>query len=302
MGTTPEVRAVLNTGTDTDGGFVVPARLMGTVLGALVPQSSLLSLGAGILPLEGDGQGAKSFTMAAVDTIPSAAWRSENGAVAESSPGFRGVVMAPKSLSFYFKVSREWLADAVGIDSVLTMAIAQAFAKELDRAGLRGSGTAPEPRGILNTSGILAVSSGANGATSAVAKYFNLTAGVQSIMEANGPMPNGAIMTPRSLVGFANQTDTTGQSLTRLQLLDGITFKTTTQIPNNLTVGTSTDCSEIYLGDFSKLVFAMREQMSIQLLKETFATSGQVAFLCHVRADVAVLYPKAFAVITGVRP
>jgi hypothetical protein len=37
----------------------------------------------------------------------------------------------------------------------------------------------------------------------------------------------------------------------------------TSQISNTLTVGTSSDCSEIYLGDFSNMLFAMREAVSI---------------------------------------
>jgi hypothetical protein len=45
----------------------------------------------------------------------------------------------------------------------------------------------------------------------------------------------------------------------------------------------------------------MREQMSIQIAHELFASTGEVGFICHVRADVAVMYPKAIAVVTGVR-
>ena len=73
-----------------------------------------------------------------LDTIPTAAWRAEAGAVSESDPAFRGVVMVPRSLAFRFKVSRELLADGVGIEDALKVAIAQAFAKELDRVALRG--------------------------------------------------------------------------------------------------------------------------------------------------------------------
>lgn len=67
-------------------------------------------------------------------------------------------------------------------------------------------------------------------------------------------------------------------------------------------VGTSTDCTEIYIGDFTKVVFVMRERPSVMLAKELFALNGQVGFVCHVRADVAVQYPAAFSVVTGVRP
>lgn len=45
----------------------------------------------------------------------------------------------------------------------------------------------------------------------------------------------------------------------------------------------------------------MREQMSIQVANELFAGTGEIGFICHVRADVAVMYPKAIAVVTGVR-
>lgn len=63
-----------------------------------------------------------------------------------------------------------------------------------------------------------------------------------------------------------------------------------------------TDCSEIYVGDFSKLAFFFRERISIQTLVEAHATTGEIGFVGHVRADLGVLYPAAFAIVTGVRP
>ena len=172
MKTTAGVSAALSVGTDSSGGFAVPSLVMPQILEALVPASSLLSAGAGIVPLT---EGAKQYTTAAVDNIPTAAWRLESGNLAESAPTFRAVVAAPKSLAFYFKASRELLADAANMDAALNVAIAQAFAKELDRAGLRGTGTNPEPRGILNTVGIKTVSNGVNGA--ALAGYGNFFSG-----------------------------------------------------------------------------------------------------------------------------
>jgi HK97 family phage major capsid protein len=66
-------------------------------------------------------------------------------------------------------------------------------------------------------------------------------------------------------------------------------------------VGTSSDCSEIYVGDFSTLLFAMRENVSVQLLPDLYAATGEIGFACHVRADVIVQYPAALAVVTGVK-
>lgn len=297
--TTEAVRNTLTEGTDAAGGFTLPAYLQLKMLDALAPVSSLLTAGAGIAIL---GEGAKSYRIAAVNAIPTAAWRNESGTLATSEPTFRSVDLVPRSLSFQFKVSRELLADAAGIDVALFTAIAQAFAAEMDRAGLRGSGTAPEIKGILNTAGIQAVTNGANGASLNTSIYYaNFITAMQSILTANAPMPTAAIMAPRSFATLAGLLDSTNQPRRRPPVLDTWKFVPTSQIPVNLTVGTSNDCTELYVGDFSKLAFFMREGVSVQRLNELYASTGEVGFACHVRADLGVLYPAAFAVCTGVR-
>jgi HK97 family phage major capsid protein len=97
-------------------------------------------------------------------------------------------------------------------------------------------------------------------------------------------------------------TDTTGQPLRLSDMLTDLRLISTPAITDNLATSTANNTSEIYVGDFTKLVFMMREQMSIQVVKVLFATTGEIAFVCHVRGDVAVLYPSAFAIVTGVKP
>lgn len=292
------VKNALSEGTNTAGGFTVPNELMPGILGAMTPNSSLLQAGMGVVHLE-SGPGAKTFTTAVVDTVPVAGWRLENGVVVESEPTFRGVVAAPKSLAFLFKVSRELLADSANVSAALELAIGQAFAKALDAAGLRGTGVNPVPLGLLNTPGIQSVANGANG--TALAGYSTIFSAAQAILQADGPMPTAAIMSPRSLVKLGGLVDTTGQPLLVPQMLQGIKQLSTSQIPNNLTVGTSADCSEIYLGDFHNMLMFLRESVSIQRVDQLYAAQGQIGFVCHVRADFAAMYPAAFAVVTGVR-
>ena len=296
MKTSPAVTNALSVGTDSGGGFTVPSVLMPGILSALVPVSSLLTAGAGIVMLE---EGSKTVTYAGINAVPTASWRLEGGNLATSDATFRAVVATPKSLAFQFKISRELLADGQGIETALYQAIAQAFAKELDRAGLRGSAINPEPRGLLNTVGIQSVTNGAAG--TALVSYANLFSGVAAILAVDGPMPTAAIMAPRSLVKFGGLISTTNEYLDPPKMLAGIRQIATSQIPINLTVTTSTDCSEIYLGDFTQMAFAMREGVSIQMLREAYASTGEIGFACHVRADVLVNYPQAFALITGVR-
>lgn len=85
------VMAALSVGTNTAGGFSVPARTMPQILGALLAASSLLQSGAGIVPMD---EGAKTITTAVLDTIPTVLWRLEGGNIATSDPAFRGVVAA----------------------------------------------------------------------------------------------------------------------------------------------------------------------------------------------------------------
>jgi len=299
MQTTPAVRNALSEGTDSAGGFTVPNIVMPEILSALVPNSSLLQAGAAISPQE---DGAKSFVLPGIQTLPTAAWRSENGAVAESDPVFRALTATPRSLAVMFKISRELLADSAGMHQALLQVIGQAFAKEMDRVGLRGSGTAPEPRGISNTAGIQSVTNGTNGASLATLRYGNLLTGIQSILTADAPMPTAAIMSPRTRVGLATLADTLFQPLAAPPLVRDLQLLTSSQIPNNLTTGTSTDCTEIYMGDFSQVRFVLRENLSVQLLQEAYASTGQLAFIAHMRLDVLVPYAAGLAVVTGVRP
>jgi len=81
-----------------------------------------------------------------------------------------------------------------------------------------------------------------------------------------------------------------------------MSFVPTSQLPTDVDGGTSDDASEIFVGNFNGLYFLMREALSVQLLREAYSKTGEIGFLCHMRADVVINYPQQFTVITGVRP
>lgn len=296
------VRKSLSAGTDTAGGFALPTAVFAEILGGLAAESTVLQAGGMVVPMDASSDGAKSYSYAAVNALPTAAWRSELGTVAQSDPTFRRVLITPQSLAFFFKISRELLMDASNIDATLRLTVAQAFAKELDRAALLGSGAAPEPLGLLNIAGVQAVTNGANGASLATLRYGNIFTGAQAILQADGPMPNAAIMSHRSRIGLGQLADTTNQPLQVPPMLSAMKFLSTSQISNAQTVGTSNDCSTMFMGNFKWLGFGIRENVNVVPMRETFATTGEIGFFCHARVDVMCLYPQAFAVVTGIRP
>ena len=290
MKTTDAAMASLSEGTNSQGGYAVPNIVMPGILDALAEQSALLRAGASILPID---EGAKTVTTAAIDTLPTPTWRQELGDVGETGPTFRAVVQTPRSLACIVRISRELLADAADMDRALRTAIAQAFAAELDRVGLVGSGTAPEPLGIQGTSGVNTFAQA--GATFA---YRDLLTAYQTSLDHRAPAPTGAVV-PRTLINLAALADTTGQPLNPPALLNGVSMLPTTGVPVDL--GAGDDESLAFVGDFRVVQFGMREALSIQLLREAYSKTGEIGFLCHVRADLAVLYPAAISVITGVK-
>jgi len=293
-------RKALSVNVGSAGGFDVPVVLLPGLLEALFAQSSLLQAGVRIVPF---AENAKEFQIAAVNTLPTAGWRSESGTVVESDPAFRQVTVIPRSLSFRFRSSREILQDARNLGEGAIQNIAsQAMGVAQDLAGLRGSGTAPTPRGLLNQAGITTVPNGTNGASLSTIRHANLLTAYQNILGANAGIPTAAIMAPRTLVGFAGLAASDNQPLQRPQLLQPMRFLSTTQIPVNLTVGTSNDCSEIYVGDFSRAFWAMREDVNVMASPDTAAATGEVEFFVHARMDFVVEYVQAFNVVTGVRP
>ena len=87
------------------------------------------------------------------------------------------------------------------------------------------------------------------------------------------------------------------RSKTRLQGLDALQQRRVGGQP----VCARDAVAEQHMGDFTGMHFLLRENVSIQLLRESYAGTGEIGFLCHARVDVVVPYPKAFAVITGLK-
>lgn len=291
----PGIRAALSEGTDSAGGYTVPKYLLQQLIDAMRARTVCIQAGALTVPLDG-----ASNTIVRVASDPVAGWRLENADVAESDPTFEGVVLAPKSLAVLVKASRELLDDSMNLEQALMQAFAGSLAAEVDRVCLVGSGSAPEPRGIFNTSGINVVSMGTNGA--ALTNHGKLLDALYELELDNAPPPGAMVMHPRTKRVIAGFADTTNQPLQIPPALSGIGQMVTTNMPINQTQGSASNASSIIMGDFSQLLLGVRQELRIEVLRETFASKLQYAFLAHLRFDVAVAQPAAFCAIKGIIP
>lgn len=288
-------RRVMSEGTSTAGGHMVPTPLAATVIDLARASSRVIQAGALTIPMD-----SQTLKYARLTSDPAASWHTENAAITATDPAFDSVTLTAQTLTVLVKISLELLEDAINIDTVVQNTIAQSIALEFDRVALRGSGTAPEPRGIRNQSGVTVTAfGGANGA--APTNYDHLLDAFQILRGANFD-PTAVIQAPRSQTTLAKLKDTTNQPLAAPADVAAVPRLLTNQVPVALTTGTSTDTSEVYVGQWDKLLIGLRTQMSISLLRERYMDNGQFAFFAYLRGDVQLARPTAFNVITGIRP
>jgi HK97 family phage major capsid protein len=275
------------------GGNVVPTPLAADVIDLARNATRVIQAGAVTVPMT-----SQTLKYPRLTGEGSPAWHAEHGTITDADLTFDAVTFTARTLTRLVRISMEMVEDAPEqAEGVIARSFAEQIALELDRAALRGSGTAPEPRGVLNTSGVTVTTHGANGA--AITNYDFWLDAVGNVRNANFE-PNAHIQAPRSSTSLSKlkETSTLAYLAPPASMLPMLATK---QIPANLTVGTSTDCSEVYTADWSQLLIGVRTELRVLPLRERYADFGQYGFLAWFRADVQLAQPSAFVVDTGVR-
>jgi HK97 family phage major capsid protein len=296
-GLTEVERRAMAEGTDAAGGVMVPEELSSNIIDRARAQSVIFRAGAITAPMASD-----TLVLARLATGNTAAWKAENAAVSASDQVWERVELKAKVVVVEQIMSRELFEDMSEPGrQVVEGEIAKAIALKLDLAALEGSGSAPEPRGIANTTGVNSVSMGTNGLKPT--SWDQVVNAIFANLKANAAEEQQAVFHPRDLETYALLKDTTNQPLRKPPSVEPMPLFSTTQIKTDRTQGTSSDASNAYVGDFSQLVVGVRPQLQIrfQILQERFSDNLQVGLLAWLRADVAVAHPEHFTKIIGLR-
>jgi len=290
----------MSEGTGSAGGFTVPTPLSASVIDLARNKSRIIQAGAITVPME-----SQTLSVARLTDDPAAAWKAENAAMSSSDMVFDKVTFTARTLVASVKMSVELFEDAPNIDAVVNDAIASALALELDRVALYGSGTAPEPQGILGATDVQTISMGTNGA--ALTDYTKFNEASRKVAEANGTA-TAAIMNPRELYALDALTDTTGQPLNPPQSFGRLAKFDTNQIPVNQTQGTASDASFAVIGDFSKVMVGVRTNLTLEVSRMAADSASsafenvQVWVRAYLRADVQLAKPDHMVTISGIIP
>ena len=290
-----EEERALSEGTLTAGGHLVPTPLATEVIDLARNAMKTQQAGVRTVPMT-----SNTLKVPRLTSEGTPAWHAENAPITSADMVFDAVTFDAQTLTRLVVLSIELFEDSdPSAEGVIAQSFAAQIALEVDRAVLRGSGTAPEPRGVLNQTGVTLTTHGANGAT--IANYDFWLDAVGTVRNNNFE-PTAFIQAPRSETSLSKLKEaTTNAYLRPPAALDSIPRLNSKQIPITLTVGTSTDCSELYTGQWDMCMLGVRTSLRILPLRERFIDNGQYGFLAWLRADVQLAQPAAFNVDTGVR-
>jgi HK97 family phage major capsid protein len=279
-----EYRAALSTTSDPSGGFMVPSELSRQLIDRARAQSIVMQAGAMTVPMSSD-----ELTMARVLSDPSFAVTAENVALTESNPTFDAISFHAYKIGVLVKVSRELVDDASNLPAQLEDVLSKAFAAELDRLALVGSGSA-EPLGLENI-----VSLPATGSVGAIL-WTDIHSSATTVRVANHT-PNAYLVHPSNAGALDILTSGDGSNSAALwqgppPSLDGIARHVSTNVTTALG----------FTGDFTKMAIAVRQDPKIELSSEAGSAfeNHQVFLKLTWRGDVGVLDKSAFHKLHGI--
>ncbi|MBI3806766.1 MAG: phage major capsid protein [Nitrospirae bacterium] len=294
------------------GGFVVPIEYLGTsFIEVLRANSVVMRAGATLMDkLTGTPvQVPKQLTSASVQ------WVGQNATITASDPSFGNVQLTPKTMAIRAQYSNLLgILSNPTIEAVMRRDLAKVAALELDRVCLRGSGSSNQPLGLNGVSGIGTYAIGTNGGNLSIDDLYAL---IGTIEDANAMGSRLALITsPKGLRKLKKQRiaqysgDTGGSYAVQPLLTDdalskalGLTCLTTTQLPVTLTKGSSTDCTEVYVGNWEELLIG--QWGSVEILATNIGGNAWAQNAIEVRliqnVDVQVRHPASFVYCADAR-
>ncbi len=145
--------AAQNEATPSGGGYTVPEPLLNELIGALRPMSVFLGAGARIFPMH-----SETLRIPKMGTGVAGAWVNENSPIPDEDMVLDQVTLTARKVGVITSTTHELLHDSgLEVVRVIEEEHVKALGLKLDLAFFKGSGTAPEPRGLLNMVGISAI-------------------------------------------------------------------------------------------------------------------------------------------------
>ena len=277
----------LNVTTAVDGGNAVATDLQsGSFIDLLRNASVIAQTGATYLNgLSGD------VAIPRQSATATASWRTEVQAVTESSAQIDQVTLSPKALTAMTTYSKQLLAQSsIDVEQFVRNDLASVLAIAQDLAAVNGSGSAPEPQGIIGTSGIGSVAIGTDPTFTTV---VNLEKEVAIDNALNGSLSYCASAKAAAKLKRTEIASNTAKFVLEGGQVNGYPLHVSNQMPGS--GSGATEISTILFGNFSDLLIGNWNGIDVVVDPYTSAANRQVRLVVSLWTDMAVRHAESFA-------
>lgn len=299
----------------TAGGILVPPEFAQSLFAyALAPRNALRRVpGVRVIPVT-----SNNIRLPRESVRAGASQANEAGTLTPTD-----ATLAQQSIDIEKQYAMRRWSDELGADSdpafmaFLDATVVRDLAIQQDSQWLTGNGTPPQVYGLINYSGLTTGPSlGTNGRTPSHDDILDAV----YLLDAVNADADFAIGHPRAINSLRKVKDAQGRYLITPSgspqavgagfngsgadavLADVLPFYKTTNLSITQTVGSSTDCTTIIVGDSRQVVILERQGVEVMFSPHIYFTTGEMAVRATARSAVAILQPTAVTLITGVRP
>lgn len=289
------LRRDLTAGSDPAGGYLVSEDLAAaSFIDLLRSKAMTLQLGTLLAGLKGD------VLIPRLSAGGTAYWLTENADATESQPTLAQLALRPKTCGAYTEVSRKLLLQSTpGVEAMVKSDLSLTVALAVDAAVINGTGSAGQPVGILQTSGIGDVAGGTNGLAPA---WSHIVALESEVAVDNADQGRLAYLTNSKVRGKLKSVEKAAAAAGNFVWqdnatpLNGYAALVSNQVPWNLVKGSSgAVCSAIIFGNWADLVVAMWGGLDLMVDPYTGSASGRVRVTAFQDMDCGLRHVESFA-------
>ncbi len=271
-------------GTSAAGGYLLTPSMSARIIDLARAKSVLSAAGATTIPMM-----TEEMRVALVESDPVAHWTGENQEIEESSGTFGSIQLRARAIGVYVTASLELIRNVTDVESMIETTIAAALGLALDESALNGAGNNESPTGLLHSDRVSAY------AVSAAISHDKLLKAAR-VLWNNNVEPQSMIFDGNLRCAIASLKDGDGNYSVGPAEISRLTGHMSTQV-------SSTDSNNtMYLGDFSNVVFGIRNQIEIEVsgVADDVFRKKQVAIRGLLFADFAVCRSNDVVKLTAI--
>jgi HK97 family phage major capsid protein len=299
-------KKVMDTGTGSAGGFIVPTQVLVELIQQLKENSTVILSGATVL----DGLTGSPVEIPKVTGGATANWIGETSTITASDLTLGLLSLVPKKCAALVKISNRLVSlSNPSVEAMIRRDIAEAIALKIDLAALRGSGVSNEPMGIKDTANVGNVAIGTNGGDFTFIIAHKMVTKVEAANGLKGSL--GFIMHSNAksrmmqerIKQFSAQTDGSYVNLpmTEAMLREhlGYNFQVSNQIPITLTKGSNDFVSEVYFGNWQEMMIGQWGGLEFKATQEagTAFETDQTWIRALMEVDIGLRHPESFCIV-----